>query len=295
MPLCNSTSHCPCRSQGWSLLGPLERCQLQSEKCHLWNPSARLGTLRSNRKMRISDKEGSRLQPFNLLVLRPLPANWCPASEPGKHETKDINVDGRLLFDVLSVAEREHKLSCLDVRRGMRCPSGGLSPCLPKTSKNKRWFKQLLLFSRWLRRGHHTGNLAKDTVSCLSAPTLWWPIWAGWTVGLCFGCCIQSYLLQSATQGAVCMLLLGWPGCCLGCMYSVRQSELDFIKVLCGVQCQNYDFIRGLRYVRLYRFTNEASGLLSVCLMFVAMFVLCWALTLKELRMSTAEGWMGRI
>ena len=31
----------------------------------------------------------------------------------GKHETKDINIDGRLLFDVLSVLEREHKLSRL--------------------------------------------------------------------------------------------------------------------------------------------------------------------------------------
>eukprot|EP00434_Breviolum_minutum_P042543 symbB.v1.2.037870.t1/scaffold5715.1/size24294/1 len=29
----------------------------------------------------------------------------------GKHETKNINVDGRLLFDVLTVTEREHKLS----------------------------------------------------------------------------------------------------------------------------------------------------------------------------------------
>eukprot|EP00435_Cladocopium_sp_Y103_P063603 s567_g25.t1 len=31
--------------------------------------------------------------------------------QQGKHETKNINVDGRLLFDVLTVTEREHKLS----------------------------------------------------------------------------------------------------------------------------------------------------------------------------------------
>ena len=29
----------------------------------------------------------------------------------GKHETKEINVEGRLLFDVLIVLEMEHKLS----------------------------------------------------------------------------------------------------------------------------------------------------------------------------------------
>lgn len=76
---------------------------------------------------------------------------------PGKHETKDITAEGRLLFDLLRVTEMEHKLSSSGVQelrfslggKAMYAKEGIGNYAMTCVSKKKRGFPFKINRSFW--------------------------------------------------------------------------------------------------------------------------------------------------